>query len=484
MDRREWLGGVLASACMPGASASAAGREGPAPLPVRECYCPGHFGNSYEAMWPRETAAYLAELKALGFNRLGEWIETVDVHDPFQTATGWDLGKEQLDRKKRTFLAAQGLGLERNLIVTPNHVYLDQVRPEWEAKKTPKIFGQLLCPSRPEARAVVLRNFERWFGDLADAGVRLNAFTAFAYDFGGCDCDRCRPWILTFARLMKEVHGIALRRHPGIEPWCCSWWWTPEEHALFNDWAAREAPGWLRAMTMHIEYDQTRPKDLAVPAGCRKLAFVHIGYGNRRDSEIYGHEGAVVAPGRLTKTLEDLRAGGFEGFQAYSEGCFDDANKAIVAGLASGRVPDADAALADYARRYLGATDATAPRWAAWLARWGDRRSVRLPSAADELAALTRDAPTNWRLDQWRIKVELETLDRAIGKPSLDDWTPARRDLADRWFATQERLYRDVYRLGPVRHVINPRTSVPAWHASWSKAVGSKDRTGVLSPRQ
>ena len=145
---------------------------------------------------------------------------------------------------------------------------------------------------------------------------------------------------------MKEIHAVAQRRHPGIEPWFCSWWWTPEEHTQFNDWAAKEAPGWLKGMTMHIEYGQTRPKDVTVPAGCRKLAFVHIGYGDQRDTEVYGRIGAVIAPQRIPETLRELRRRGFDGFQAYSEGVFDDCNKTLLAGLGSGQFPDADAALA------------------------------------------------------------------------------------------------------------------------------------------
>src|SRR6188472_2863044 len=54
-----------------------------APFPIRECYCPAHFGNSYEAMWPREMEAYLAELKWWGFNRYSDWITTTDIRSPY-----------------------------------------------------------------------------------------------------------------------------------------------------------------------------------------------------------------------------------------------------------------------------------------------------------------------------------------------------------------------------------------------------------------
>ena len=290
---------LLAASVGTGQQAAA---NGLAALPIRECYCPAHFGNAYEAMGPREMAAYLAELKWMGFNRYGDWITTTDICNPYTSDAFWDLAKEQLDRKKKAFRAAQDLGLDLDLIVTPNHVYLDQLRPQYAAAKNKKIFGQLVCPSQPEAHALILHNFERWFNDLADAGLHIRTFTAFAYDYGGCDCEKCRPWILTFARLMKEVHAIAERRHPGIEPWFCSWWWTPEEHAQFNAWAALEAPGWLKGMTLHIEYGQTYPKDVAVPAGCRKLAFVHIGYGDQRGGDIYGRRGAATHVGDVART--------------------------------------------------------------------------------------------------------------------------------------------------------------------------------------
>ena len=69
--------------------------------------------------------------------------------------------------------------------------------------------------------------------------------------------------------------------------------------------------------------------------------------------------------------------------------------------------------------------------------------------------------------------MELETLDRAIGLPKQTEWTSEKLVLAEQWFATQERLYREVYRLGPVRHVLNPRIMPPSWYESWSKATVS-----------
>ena len=85
-------------------------------FPIRECYCPAHFGNAYEAMWPREMAAYLGEMKWWGFNRYGDWITTTDCCDPYMTAGHWMLAVELLERKRRAFLAAQHLVVVRFLV--------------------------------------------------------------------------------------------------------------------------------------------------------------------------------------------------------------------------------------------------------------------------------------------------------------------------------------------------------------------------------
>jgi len=453
------------------------------PFPFRECYCPAHFGNSYEAMWPREMASYLAEMKWWGFNRYADWITTTDVCNPYTSDAAWNLAMEQLDRKRKAFRAAQELGLKLNLIVTPNHVYLDQLRPRYEAKKGDRVFGQLVCPSHPEARKLILENFDRWFRDFADHGLRLSAFTAFAYDYGGCLCDKCRPWILTFARVMREVGDIAKKYHPDIEPWFCSWWWTPEEHRLFNDWAAKEAPGWLKGMTLHLEYGHTRFKEVAVPEGCRKLAFVHIGYGdNPAVHDIYAKWGPVVAPHRLPKTLIDIAAQGAQGFQAYSEGVFDDCNKALLAGLGSGRFATSDEVLSAYARRYFAATEKTASRWANWLRQWGDRTTVPLPDAADEFEQLSSSAPATWRLAHWRSKVRLETLDPQIGVPKEGEWSADKLALADQFWAEQEHLQRGIYELGPVRHVFAVKFHAPRWYDSWRKATQAAPKAEKLNP--
>jgi hypothetical protein len=438
------------------------------PFAVRELYAVGHFGNSYEVMGEYEMRRYLAEAKRWGFNRYADWFDMEDCSDPFAEKGLVLLSHAMWERKKQNFRSAQALGLSCDLVITPNHVYVDQCRPALLAKKGPKIFGQLICPSQPEARAMILKNYENLFADLARAGVRLRAINSCPYDFGGCACEKCRPWILTFAKLMREIHAIAERYHFGIENHMIGWWWTPEEHRLLADWADREAPGWIKSMSLHIPYSATTVAGVRLPKGCQRWAFVHIGYADQANPrDIYGHFGPVAAPLRLPETVEHLAASGVTGVMAYSEGMFDDVNKALLAGLGSGQFRTGDEVLRAYATRYFGADRQQAAPWAQWLTAWGRPFDADPEQMAQQLARLKQPGASGWRERQWELKLELFRLNKRIMAET--GWTPARLDAVDHFWQVQEEIYRGLWGLTLLRHVF-ARCYTPApWYADWAK---------------
>jgi hypothetical protein len=437
-------------------------------LAVRELYAPAHFGNSYEVMGEREMREYLEEAIYWGFNRYADWFDMIDCSDPFADPHH-NLAHALWERKRANFRSAQSLGLPCDLTITPNHVYADQCLPELAAQKTGRIFGQLICPSRPQAREIILRNYERLFADLAQAGVRLSGICPGPYDYGGCACDDCEPWILTFAQLMREICAIAERHHPGIEAHFVGWWWSEEEHRLFAEWADREAPGWVKSIYLHVPYGATDVSDVPLPSGCERRAFVHIGYAEQANPrDVYGHLGPVIAADRLARTIADLEAHGCTGWMAYSEGVSDDVNKALLAGLSAGRFEDAHSVLAAYAARYFGAPPQAAERWADWLEPWGRPFEVKVEKAAETLLRLVQSASESaWRLEQWEAKTALVRLHNEIG--SGEEWSPERLAKAEEFWATQERLQREVWGLGPIRHVLARRFTPLPWYKSWAQ---------------
>lgn len=440
-----------------------------AALARRECYCPAHFGNSYEVMWPREMRDYLTELKFWGFNAYGDWFDAADLKAPWNNPRGEHLLPQALWQRKLThFRSADDVGLEVDLLITPNHVFLDQLRDDLLADTSEeRYFGQLLCPSRPEGREIIVGNYRRMFGDLQQQGVELDAMSACPMDYGGCACAECAPWIVTFGRLFAEIHDAAREFFPGVKARLVGWWWTREEHAAFAEWANAGEPGRFPSLAAYIRYGETRPDlNAPLPDGCERHAFVHVGYADRaKPDDLYGPWGPTIAPERIEQTVRELEAGGVTGFMAYSEGVFDDVNKALLAGLGSGQFGSAAEVLEAYAERYLGAAGADRRGWADWLARWGRPYEMEVPSARREYAQLAEAAKPGWRLAQLEAKLSVFEAHTAVCAAS--EWPPARVEAAERFFAERERLQRGIWGLGLVRHVLNERYHRPSWFQDW-----------------
>lgn len=449
-------------------------------LRTRELYCPAHFGNSYECLGRFEMQDWLAETKHWGFTRYADWFDTIDLSDPYAEKRHYQLAHALWDRKRAAFQAAQAAGLETGLVITPNHVFVDQVNPATAATKDrPDVFGQLVCPHQAGVRELILGVYRHLFADLADCGVRLRAISCCPYDYGGCTCARCQPWILTFAELCRDLLAAARKHHPEVRLHAIGWWWKAEEHDRFADWCDRELPGEVASLALHIPYGERRPPQRMLPSKCALRAFIHNGYADQAEPrDVYGKWGPVVAPQRLPATLQSLADAGADGFMAYSEGIYEDVNRALLGALSSGQASDAATVLRAYATRYFGASEAAASEWAAWLAAWGEPFGADLKALRPAWENLSRHATPGWRLDQWGCKLRLLELHQAIGEGAA--WSPARLALADAWCRERERLHRRVWGVGPLRHIFGDKFLMPAWFAGYRRAAGLPGETGAV----
>lgn len=450
-------------------------------FPIRELYCPAHFGNSWEVMGRCERREDLAEVRHWGFRRYADWFDTIDCSDPYAERRHYQLAHALWDRKRYAFQAAQALGLETCLCITPNHVYVDQVTPALAAVQDGgHIFGQLLCPSKPAARAIILENQRRLLADLAACSVRLAGIALGPYDYGGCACPDCQPWILTFAELCRAIHEIAAEYHPGVRLHLVGWWWQPEEHRWFADWADREMPGRVSSIALHIPYGDREPPEVALPLGCETRAFIHIGYADQAEPrDVYGKWGPVVAPRRIPETLAALARRGAVGYMAYSEGVYEDVNRVLLGALSSGMAATADEALRLYAERYFGASGEAAGEWAEWLSGWGAPFTADLPHLRATFDRLAAHASPSWRLEQWALKLRLFELHAMIGEGEM--WPPARARAADEFMECLEALQRRVWGLGPMRHIFGEKFMMPAWFDGYRRHRGLPGVTGQVA---
>lgn len=438
------------------------------PLRTRELYAPSHFGNTYEATLPGEISALLAEAKFWGFNRFSDWFDTIDLYNVYEKRHNlFNMPEAMWARKFSNFECAAGQGLGLGLVVTPNHVFADQVTPETEALKNQHMFGQLVCPSKPGVTDMIMGNYRRLFDDFVARGLRLESISGGAYDYGGCACEHCQPWIVTFGRLFKQIAGLAQEFFGAIQVDLWGWWWSDDDHRAFSDWANAEAPGFFQTMAYHLPYSATEYAVRPIPAGCAERAFVHIAYGEKSNRDAYCHYGANIAPARLEKTVRYLASRGASGFLAYSEGDHDDVNKALVAGLGSGQYATADAVLRAYAERHFGTNPSG---WSELLHAMGDFDGLDPARCRPAFDTLAREARDTWRLRQIEDRLKLAEAHRAV--LSRTDWDAKRMAAAETFLSIKEHLYRHVWRLGLQRHTFRFETNLPAWHAEFAEKKG------------
>ncbi|MEM2057039.1 MAG: hypothetical protein QXO76_02110 [Thermoproteota archaeon] len=460
-------------------------------FPRRELYAPGHFGNWYEAAGRFEMRDILAEAKWWGFNWYGDWFDTVNLtkeHHMSPVVSRCWLTKVLWENKKIRFQEAIRLGFKLNLLVTPNHVYADQVSKEIQAKdlsakeaerRKIRFFGHLVCPSIPKARRIILENYEELFRDLAENNIRLDAVTYAAYDFGGCACRKCYPWIVTFAELCREIQGIAAEYFPGVAMRFCCWWWDSKDHDLFADWVDKHMPGEVESLALWIKYNEDRPASVPpgrLPEECGEEYFIHIGYSDdRSDNDVYGQWGPVVAPSRIPRTLATLRDSCGKGFMAYSEGVFDDVNKAILGGLSSGRFSTVREVLEEYARRYFEAEGRSVEEWVEWILQWGRPRMVDLARARRVFNRLVSKAPETWRLAHFASKLRLFELNKQLeGKKA---GTRKRLAMVEEFLREREALRRKIYGLHPLEEsVFKAIVGEPRWHRKLIAATTSSNK--------
>ena len=159
---------------------------------------------------------------------------------------------------------------------------------------------------------------------------------------------------------------------------------------------------------------------------------------------------------------------------AYSEGVFDDVNKALLAGITSGKFQTADDVLRSYAQRYFAADAQQAADWAKWLTAWGRPFEVDLQQIGPNNSPSCKKSG-QWRERQWELKLELFRLNKSIG--GGNDWTPDRLAAVDQFWQVQEQIHRGLWGLTLQRHCFDRRYTPISWYGSWAKQVAAQTAT-------
>jgi hypothetical protein len=185
------------------------------------------------------------------------------------------------------------------------------------------------------------------FRQLLDhfSGIKPAHVLIFAYDSGGCSCAQCRPWVTNgYPKAAARVARLVKEKHPGAEVALVTWAFTPDEWADLNKAVAARPADWEWAdsvlATLVVGTGGASPRfflfDAPKKAGdaatarltCGDrplLAFARMG---AHDMYPWGAFGANPTPEGCQAAWNLVKHQSHGGWP-YSEGIFDDINKAI-----------------------------------------------------------------------------------------------------------------------------------------------------------
>jgi hypothetical protein len=358
-------------------------------------------------------------------------------------------GKSGWEMEKQINQIIHDYGLEVGISYPPNTVASAAARPQW--RPTPS-WPRLACPSQPLARDRILYERLQIFKEMA----HIDHLYIPPLDVGGCDCENCQPWAKTYLALVRDIAMYLHRFHPEAQVWISNQGLSRQESEWLWESLAQECPDWLQVMeygpstaglldgseqtiwegrsiqsryptmgTLTRTAQETArrvPVDYTLVLGPDVTHTFQPQYGLERLDPVllrlHTHESPFARPLGYHQVFR-ATAGASSGANLYSEGVYDDLNKALWAGWTwSPDLSPWDATLA-YTRWWFGESAAQLITEAILLseANWEnplpgnsqveqvvlqlDMAEMRIP------AHLQND---NWRWTMWRLRGLLDLL--------------------------------------------------------------------------
>ncbi len=138
----------------------------------------------------------------------------------------------------------KSLGLMTVTDARPNNYY-EKFPDEWRAGKRESWEGDTwICPSIPEARAALLKQWREDFAQRADHDI----MRFYSGDPGGCKDDRCEPWGKTWVELCAEMAAIWHETHPDSKIFIANQDLDNRGDQLIFDYLQAEPRDWVYAL--------------------------------------------------------------------------------------------------------------------------------------------------------------------------------------------------------------------------------------------
>ncbi len=127
--------------------------------------------------------------------------------------------------------------------IRPNRFYGDMPE-EWKSGGLASwewINSQWVCPSIPEAREVLLKQWRERLAAMADHDI----LRFYGGDPSGCRDERCMPWGGTFVKLCEDISNIALENHQNLIVLIANQDMTNEGDLTIFDYLSKKPVDWL-----------------------------------------------------------------------------------------------------------------------------------------------------------------------------------------------------------------------------------------------
>lgn len=392
---------------------------------LRGIYAPAHMNNPYEKLGVDELERLFEEWALWGANATWNWVDPMSFMprvDPFSREPGAEESLTYTRRVLASLGAAQRAGLEVGMTLGTNVVWYDQFRnhPELRAQMGTRLMtGQLLCPSQPEGRRIILDNTRNLLREAKRMGLHMASLDFYARDPSGCACERCNPWHRTSVTVSRSMVEAAREIYPNLVGDLITWYWKPEESTDAAAWLGEGgAQHWLRFWFHHFPTWRREISfpELRLPASARLGGMYNL---SAADNDVYGNEGAITRFAYLSKLLTPFPEKGMHGFHGYTEGNYDDLNKVVALQLlAAPRRPVRDI-VEEYCRWYFGVRGAESGELAGLILQLDDLHgnAAQLRGTVARLLAIEKGLPArgrDWRFAQIRLRAQIAQLNMEI----------------------------------------------------------------------
>jgi len=316
----------------------------------RAVYLATHFNNYYEAAPIEEIKHYIEDLGLWGYN-------TIFVHYPTWQFDGLQSPGAQkwLERFTTVLAHAKQCGLQVGLLQVPGEGYknapkaLRGVRVPGHRRGN---FGVNLCTNKPQARKLIMELHDGLLKKFKNVG--LDYFTLWPYDEGGCACQQCWPWgargYLKISKdVTKQVRAMFPRCKIVLSTWCFE---NENDNNPDGEWVGLEKS--LKKDKSWVDYimadghDDYFPKYLLEQGVPGQLPLVNFPEISMFGMHPWGGYGTNPAPAHFQKLWDRIKHMAVGG-APYSEGIYEDLNKAIIAGF----YWDPDRKAEDIVREYV-----------------------------------------------------------------------------------------------------------------------------------